>query len=270
MGMHHTLAISFGVMGNIVSFITFLAPMPTFYKIIKLKSTEGFQSIPYVVSLLSAMLLMYYGLLKGDMLLITINAIGCAIETTYVAAYLLYASKGARVRTMMLLASMNVVGYGTMLSMTFILSKGQSRVGIVGWICMAFSLSVFAAPLCIVRKVIKTKSVEFMPLSLSVFLTLGAVVWFFYGFLLRDVFIAVPNILGFLFGVTQMVLYAIYRNKQKLDLEVHELNDLKEEIIDVVKLGAIVCQELNPVLAAQLKDVAISDAPKGRQDEAPA
>lgn len=41
------------------------------------------------------------------------------------------------------------------------------------------------------RKVIKTKSVEFMPFMLSFFLTLCAIMWFFYGFLIRDYYIAV-------------------------------------------------------------------------------
>lgn len=54
-----------------------------------------------------------------------------------------------------------------------------------------------------------------------------------------------------------MVLYAIYRkNAKKTVVEPNlPLQELREEIIDVVKLSAAVCQELNPVLAAQLKDV---------------
>ena len=72
---------------------------PTFYRIYKNKSTESFQSVPYVVALFSAMLWIYYALLKSDeCLLITINSAGCVIETLYIALYLTYAPKKAKVR----------------------------------------------------------------------------------------------------------------------------------------------------------------------------
>lgn len=72
---------------------------PTFYQIYKKKTTEGFQSLPYVFALFSSMLWIYYALVKKDasLLVITINSFGCVIESVYLAIFLVYASKKTRV-----------------------------------------------------------------------------------------------------------------------------------------------------------------------------
>ncbi|KAL3342504.1 hypothetical protein AABB24_026503 [Solanum stoloniferum] len=269
-GISNHWAFAFGVLGNIVSFIVFLSPIPTFYNIYKKKSTEGYQSIPYVVALFSSMLWIYYALLKSNMpLLITINSFGMFIETIYVGLYLFYAPKKARVQTVKMLMLSVVGGFGAIILVTEFLFKGAIRGQVVGWICLIFSLCVFVAPLGIVRKVIKTKSVEYMPLLLSVFLTLSAVMWFFYGLLLKDINIAAPNVLGFIFGILQIVLYAIYSKKEKVILKEQKLPEIQtpgvivkdenmhtnkklpeltqEQIIDIVKLGLLVCSDKTQV-----------------------
>ncbi|KAK3018001.1 hypothetical protein RJ639_004377, partial [Escallonia herrerae] len=252
--------LAFGLLGNIISFMVYLAPVPTFYQVYIKKSAEGFQSIPYIVALFSAMLWIYYALLKSNaMLLITINSVGCFIETIYVCFYLFYAPKKSRIQTVKLLLSLNFGGFGLIVVLTQFLAKQDTRFKIVGWICLVFSLSVFVAPLGVVRQVIRTKSVEYMPILLSFSLTLSAVIWFFYGLLLNDYNVAIPNVLGFIFGVLQMVLYAMYKNAKKaiehklpefhnqvIILDDHKLPELKEQIIDVVELSAMVCAEMIP------------------------
>ncbi|KAM7521520.1 hypothetical protein LguiA_011422 [Lonicera macranthoides] len=209
-----------GIIGNIVSFMVFLAPLPTFYKIYKIKSTKGFQSTPYSVALFSAMLLLYYGALKPNgIMLITINSIGCAIETTYLLVFMIYATKEAKVFTTKLILLFNIVGMGLLVIITIIFLKGEKRIAVVGWFTAIFSVCVFAAPLGIMRLVIKTKSVEFLPLPLSCFLTLNAIAWFFYGFLIKDYFIATPNILGFAFGIAQIILYAMYKGSKNKEVK---------------------------------------------------
>lgn len=214
--------------------------MPTFYRIYKKKSTEGFQSVPYSVALFSCMLLLYYGYLKTEngMMIITINSIGCVIETIYIVLFLIYATKESLMSTVKLLAFFNILSYGLIVVTTLFATKnGPERVAVVGWICAVFSVCVFAAPLSIMRLVIKTKSVEYMPFSLSFFLTLCAVMWFFYGLLIKDYYVATPNVLGFVFGIAQMILYMIYKDQKK---QVKPMEQPKDEPAPtVVDLGAI-------------------------------
>ncbi|KAF3499718.1 hypothetical protein F2Q69_00042972 [Brassica cretica] len=106
---HNVWAFVFGIMvimflrcnfsGNIISFVVFLAPVPTFVRICKKKSTEGFQSLPYLSALFSALLWIYYAMQKdgSGLLLITINAVGCFIETIYIVLFITYANKKTRV-----------------------------------------------------------------------------------------------------------------------------------------------------------------------------
>ncbi|KAJ4974596.1 hypothetical protein NE237_007770 [Protea cynaroides] len=229
------LVFTFGLLGNLISFLVYIAPTPTFVRIYRKKSTEEFQSLPYVVALFSAMLWIYYALLKTDAYyLITINSIGCVIETIYIVMYLVYAPRRTRIMTAKLLLLLNLGVFCLILILSQYLAKGQKRVGLVGWVCVAFSLSVFVAPLSIVRLVIRTRSVEYMPFTLSFFLTLCAVMWFLYGFLVRDLFIA-------------MVLYLIYKDWNK-KVKAMEEQKMEEQIIDVIRLSMMRCSEaVHPV-----------------------
>ncbi|KAG9445539.1 hypothetical protein H6P81_011667 [Aristolochia fimbriata] len=246
--IHNPGTFTFGLLGNLVSFMVYLAPLPTFYRIYKKKSTEGFQSVPYVVALFSAMLWIYYAFVKSNAyLLITINTVGCVIETLYIVAFIVYAPRKARILTAKLLLLLNIGVFGLIVALTIFLAKGSGRVRVLGWICVVFSVSVFAAPLSIMRLVIRTRSVEFMPFTLSFFLTLSAVMWFFYGLFLKDYYIALPNIIGFTFGVIQMILYVIYKDRKKVILE----EKLPEHVNNMIKLSSVGIAEVHPIEAEQ-------------------
>jgi solute carrier family 50 protein (sugar transporter) len=123
---------------------------PTFYRVYKKKSTESFQSVPYVVALLSAMLWLYYALLSIDVLLLSINTIACVVESVYLAIYLTYAPKPALAFTVKLLCTMNMGLFGAMVAFLQFYVDGQRRVSIAGGVGAAFALAVFVAPLTII------------------------------------------------------------------------------------------------------------------------
>ncbi|GAU26787.1 hypothetical protein TSUD_317850 [Trifolium subterraneum] len=233
MSSHHShLSFAFGVLGNISSFVCFLAPLPTFRRVCKKKSTEGFQSIPYVAALFSAMLWLFYAYMKtGETLLITINAFGCVIETIYLAIYVTYCPKKVRMSTLRMIVLMNFVGFGAIVVLTHVIfEKEDQRLKLLGWICVVFATSVFAAPLSIIRVVIRTRSVEFLPFPLSLLLLISAVMWLLYGLSLKDIYVTLPNVVGLTFGIVQITLYAMYRNSKPVNDE--KLPEHKGDIIN--------------------------------------
>ncbi|XP_020209456.1 bidirectional sugar transporter N3 [Cajanus cajan] len=212
-----SLAVIFGILGNIISLMVYLAPLPTFHRIYKKKATEGFGSLPYLMALLSSTLWLYYALLKRHdaVLLISINSFGCVIELIYIVIFITYAHKDSRNLTIKIFVAMNMGGLAVALCVSNFALHGPRRLKVLGWICVSVSVFVFASPLSIMAQVCKTKSVQFMPINLSFFLTFSAIMWFAYGLLIHDLCVAIPNVVGFILGILQMVLYCIYRNGEK-------------------------------------------------------
>ncbi|XP_042499255.1 bidirectional sugar transporter SWEET14-like [Macadamia integrifolia] len=156
MNIQHPLPFIFGILGNIFSFMVFLAPLPTFYGVYKKKTTEEYQSLPYVIALLSAMLWMYYASLKPNAyFLIMVNSMGCILETLYIITYMVYAPKRLMILTAKLLVLLNFGLYGLIFLLSFFLLKGSGRVRFLGWVCDVFSVGVFAAPLTTMVRIIK-------------------------------------------------------------------------------------------------------------------
>ncbi|KAF9599074.1 hypothetical protein IFM89_033681 [Coptis chinensis] len=355
----HPLDLVFGVLGVVLTFFVYLAPVPIFYKIHKRKATEGFQAFPYIISLLNCMLWVYYSLLAWDIYLLTINTVGCLLRILFIAVHTVYAPRGVgeipmrfaigitknlihliksssdshllrlmrrfpvdpcsppgllitcdswigictgvtlddspcavtsanydppstvliqiqirglnrpyflyhiiqltgvhpkskwptkrllsvaygihirvlhdeaflivlfhrftarlvgttvtEITTAKLVVLLNVVLYALIFLLTLLLAEGSKRVHILGWICVVSGISVFAAPLSILRQVLQTRSVEYMPFGLSLFLTLSAAVWSAYGVLLGDVYVTIPSALGVLLGLAQIALYVAFR-----------------------------------------------------------
>jgi solute carrier family 50 protein (sugar transporter) len=71
----------------------------TFWDIVKKKDVQEYSGIPYVCTLLNCMLWVVYGMpdVQLQVLVVTINAAGCMIETGYLTTYLIFAPKRLRV-----------------------------------------------------------------------------------------------------------------------------------------------------------------------------
>lgn len=228
MNIAHTV---FGVFGNATALFLFLAPTITFKRIIKNKSTEQFSGIPYPMTLLNCLLSAWYGLpfvSKNNTLVTTINGTGAAIEMVYVLIFLIYAPKKEKAKIFGIFAGVIALFSVVALVSVFAL-HGNSRKLFCGLAATIFSIIMYASPLSIMRLVIKTKSVEFMPFFLSLFVFLCGTSWFVYGLLGRDPFVAIPNGFGCGLGTMQLILYFIYRGNKGEKTEEKKSVEMKGE-----------------------------------------
>ncbi|KAJ3691819.1 hypothetical protein LUZ61_000090 [Rhynchospora tenuis] len=207
---------SIGVVGNVISVLMFASPISTFWRIIQSRSTGDFEPTPYVVTLLNSSFWVYYGLTKPDAFLVaTVNGVGVVLEAIYVFLFLLYANPSQRMKAALLVGGLDVGAFGAVFLVTwFGIHDESARIGVIGTIGAFLNILMYGSPLAAVKTVINTKSVEFMPFFLSLFLFLNGGVWTAYAILAKDVFLGIPNGMGFFLGLIQLVIYMIYMNSK--------------------------------------------------------
>ncbi|KAI5406771.1 hypothetical protein KIW84_053156 [Lathyrus oleraceus] len=225
---------------------------PTFVGICKKRSVEKYSAVPYLATLMNCMVWTLYGLPMvhpHSLLVVTINGAGCVIEIIYITLFFIYSDSKKRLKVFLsLLLELIFIALLSFVSLTMIHSVNK-RSAVVGTICMFFNVAMYASPLSIMKLVIKTKSVEFMPFFLSLASFSNGVSWTIYALIPFDPFIAIPNGIGTLFAVIQLILYATYykstkeqiaaRKNGKIEMNVSEL------VIGISKATATVQDEVN-------------------------
>ncbi|XP_051142997.1 bidirectional sugar transporter SWEET3 [Andrographis paniculata] len=228
--MEEKLRLAVGVMGNAASMLLYAAPVLTFSRVIRKKSTEEFSCVPYVIALLNCFIYTWYGLPVvsynwENFPVVTINGLGILLELTFILIYFYFATTKGRKRVAMLTLPVLLVFCGTAILSAFVFHSHPHRKAFVGSIGLVASVAMYGSPLVAVRQVLLTKSVEFMPFYLSLFSFLASSLWMAYGLLSHDLFLASPNLVGSPLGILQLLLYCIYKKRQvtehtsKWDLE---------------------------------------------------
>ncbi|THF94874.1 hypothetical protein TEA_013382 [Camellia sinensis var. sinensis] len=184
------LSFIIGIIGNIISILVFASPIGTFKGVVKKKSTENYKALPYITTLLSTSLWTFYGILKpGGLLILTVNGAGAVLQFIYVTLFLIYAPRDIKVKSMKLVAILDVGFLGAVIAVTMLTIHGSLKLTFVGILCAALTIGMYAAPLAVM----------------------------------------VPNAIGFILGSAQLILYLVYKNKSSSAKSKDEMEEEEEE-----------------------------------------
>ncbi|CAJ1946769.1 unnamed protein product [Sphenostylis stenocarpa] len=232
-----------GIIGNVISFGLFFSPAPTFYGIVKKKSVEEFKPDPYIATVLNCAFWVFYGMPfvhPNTILVLTINSVGLVFEFFYLTIYYIYATNKGRKKVLIFLLIeaifFAVVALITMLA----LHSTKKRSLVVGILADVFNVMMYVSPLTVMAKVIKTKSVKYMPFWLSVANFLNGACWTTYALIHPfDLYVLISNGIGALSGLVQLALYACYSSyKSEKDDDVD--HDLKPNGVQLSNINGTV------------------------------
>ncbi|KAK6913132.1 SWEET sugar transporter [Dillenia turbinata] len=202
-----------GIIGNVISFILFASPIPTFVKIVKNKSVEEFKPDPYLATMMNCLLWIFYGLpmVQRDTLVVTNNSIGLTIEVAYTVLFFIYSQKQNRLKVIGWVITELVFVAIVVVCTLLIFPTNAKRALFVGILCIIFCVMMYVAPLTVMANVVKTKSVEYMPFTLSLAAFFNTLIWVVYSVMgTLDINILISNGIGLVFTIAQLVLYAMY------------------------------------------------------------
>ncbi|KAJ8768363.1 hypothetical protein K2173_021516 [Erythroxylum novogranatense] len=207
-----------GIIGNVISVMLFLSPAPTFIRIWKKKSVEQYSPDPYLAALVNCLVWVLYGLPMvhpKSILVISTNGSGAAIELVYLTIFLIYANNRQRLKVVFVIVFELIFMIVLSSVVLTVAHDTKTRTFIVGIMGIIFNIMMYAAPLSIMKLVIATKSVEYMPFFLSLAALGNGVAWTAYSLIRLDYFILIPNGIGSMFAIMQLILYTVYYKPTK-------------------------------------------------------
>lgn len=214
-----------GILGSVFSLLMYGASTNMFKMVIEKRTTESFSGFPYAIALFNCLVYTWYGspLISngwGNVVVMVVNAIGVLLELCFVCIYLTFAPRKTKRNMGMMVVGLLVL-FGTIATCSVCAFHDDKHKKIfVGSAGMVATVILYASPLSVIKLVIQTKSVEFMPsVYFSLFAFLGSLLWMVYGAVSRDIVIMAPNFVGVPLGLGQMVLYCIYGQKNRPPIE---------------------------------------------------
>ncbi|XP_006007332.1 sugar transporter SWEET1 [Latimeria chalumnae] len=195
---------------TIVMFSTGLSDLK---KMFSAQSTDNIQFLPFLTTDLNNLGWLYYGQLKEDWTIITVNVIGASLQTFYILAYLYYTAQKCEVlvKTLMMLAVL-FLGYFYFI---VVVPDTNARLNQLGLSCSVFTISMYLSPLTDLVKIIRTRSTKCLSFPLTVATFLTSTSWTLYGQQLNDFYIMIPNMPGILTSIIRFWLFWQYRSSQE-------------------------------------------------------
>lgn len=192
----------------------FAAPLlQVMIPVVKNKTVGDFTDVPFLLTMINCTLQVLYQFPLGNMDPFEINVLGMVLNTIWLSVFVIYNNN----RKVLLAKIVGVVVIcvaieGVSLIMQATGSTEAQGIQMVGNLAVIFNIGMYGAPLAALGTVIATRSVATLPVSMVLACLLASFLWGLYGKWLGDYVIGIPNDIGVMLAIVQVIVWLKYKN----------------------------------------------------------
>lgn len=203
-----------GWIGAGLSMFFFVSPIVPLIKLMKKEiEVKDIPGILLLCTLISCVLWTEYGIQIEKIHMWLCNGLGGSITIIWLMIYWVYFSNLEIIPSIVYnLLFLNMVGELFYICYFY---AGLKYNDIVGYVSMVFNVLMFAAPGEKIFQVLKTNNLNILPIYSSICGTLCSSFWGVYGLAISDLKIIIPNGLGMLFSIMQIIVWIIVYKRRK-------------------------------------------------------
>ncbi|KAJ2719666.1 Sugar transporter [Coemansia sp. Benny D115] len=170
------------------------------------KTETAVPVLQFMVSFLSSVLWLKYGLIKHDHTITFVNSLGTLIALYILGCFWWYAPKRSHIEVTFLCTSLS----GLLMLLYVDHSTRPEAMHVFGLVCCVMSLVFLASPLGQMGSVIRKRDASVLLPSVAALAFCNNVLWSVYGHLHNDPFMLLPNCIGAGLCAMQLGLIALY------------------------------------------------------------
>ncbi|GIX84333.1 sugar transporter SWEET1 [Caerostris extrusa] len=202
------------IVGNIATVCTIgsaFSGLPICLEFFRKKSTANVPVLPFLAGWICTSLWLQYSLMLGDTMMQVVNWTCSILQAIYVLCYNIATTDKKNTQQM---TSVAVCFLVATYAFGFHIATKATVMNIFGLMAAVSSVLASAAPLATVKTILKTKNSVSLPLPIIFSTFIVTSLWFFYGILVENSFIQVPNLISAIISVLQLILIAVYPSKK--------------------------------------------------------
>lgn len=209
-----------GLAGNSISIIFFFMPTVMIINMFKTKDTSKIPYLLFLFTILNCLFWLIYGIKNNAWPIWLCNGCGVLTNVIFMTAFLTALNKELFMRLFFI-----ALLYTSLFSIfTFFNTYTNDKTN--GTIAMIMNILMFAAPLQKIGTVFKNKDNSYIPIWISVILSINCVIWCSYGYLQNiNLYVMIPNFLGLLLSILQICLWFKFRQRDSEKNTLRKSND---------------------------------------------